>query len=97
MADSIKEPLKKRTKRSRHWEEHKTRTLVSKWSKENIQEWLKSCTRKNLILKEVSVFLRASGYDRGDEIHTLLMAYRNFNDTKRRSTRTTSQKKPPCY
>ena len=45
--------------------------------------------------------LRASGYDRGDEsckvkIHTLLTAYRNFNDTKRWSTGTARQKKPPC-
>ena len=30
-------------------------------------------------------------------IHTLLTAYRNFNDTKRTSIGTAPQKKPPCY
>ena len=72
--------------------------LVSTWSEENIQEWLKSCTRKKPIWKEVSAFLRASGYDTDDEsckirIHTLLAAYRNFNDTKCRITGTAPPKK----
>ena len=67
MAGNIEEPSKKKTKRSRHLEENETRILVSKWSGENIQELLKSCTRKKPIWKEVSIFLRASGYDRDDE------------------------------
>ena len=51
---------------------------MSKWSKENIKERLKSCTREKPIWNEVSVFLRASGYDRDDEsckvrIHILLL------------------------
>ena len=75
---------------------------MSKWSKENIQERLKSSTRKKPIWKEVSVFLRASGYDRDDDsckvrIRMLLTAYRNFNYTKRWRTGTAPQKKPPCY
>ena len=41
MADNIKEPSKKRTKRSRHWEEIETRISVNKLSEENIQERLK--------------------------------------------------------
>ena len=72
IVDSIEEPSKKRTKQSRHWKENETRISVSKWSEENIQEQLKP------IRKEVSVFLRASGYDRDDEsckvrIHILLL------------------------
>ena len=102
MAENIEEPSKKRTKQSRHWEENETRILVSKCSEENIQERLKSCTGKKPIWKEVSVFSNASGYDRDDKcckvkIHTLLSAYRNFNDTKRRITGTVPQKKPPCF
>ena len=70
--------------------------------RKNIQEQLRSCTRKQPIWKEVSVFLRACGYDRDDEsckvkIHTLLTAYRNINDTKRGSFGTAPQKKPPRY
>ena len=62
----------------------------------------KSCTRKKLICKEVSVFLRASGSDRDNRrcevrIHTLPTAYRNLNDNRCRSTGTASQKKRPCY
>ena len=49
-----KEPSKKKTKRSRHWDEKETEILVSKWSEENIQERLKSCTRKKAIWKEIS-------------------------------------------
>ena len=65
------------------------------------QERSKSCTRKKPIWEEVPVFLRASGYDRDNEsckvrIHTLLTAYWNFNDIKRRSTGTAPQKKPTC-
>ena len=99
MAGNIEEPSKKKTKRSRHLEENETRILVSKWSGGNIQELLKSCTRKKPIWKEVSIFLRASGYDRDDErcVVRIQTAYRNFNDTKRRSTGTALQKKPPCY
>ena len=93
MADNIKEPSKIRTKQYRHWEENGARILVNKWSEENIQERLKFYTRKKQIWKEVSVFLRASGYDRDDEsckfrIHKLIAAYKNFNDTKGRSTGT---------
>ena len=102
MADNIEEPSKKKTKRSPHWEENESRILIGKWSEDNIQERLKSCTRKKPIWKEISVFLRASGYDRDDEtcrirIKTLVTAYRNFNDNKRRGTGTAPPKKPPCY
>ena len=41
MTDNIKEPSKKRTKRSQHLEENETRILVSKWSEENIKGRLK--------------------------------------------------------
>ena len=102
MADNIEEPSKKRTKRSRHWEENEARNLVSKWSEENIQELLKSSTKKRQYGKKFLYFEELSAYDRDDEsckvrIHTLLTAYRNFNDTKRRSTGTAPQKKSPCY
>ena len=94
MPDNIEEASEERTKQSQHWEENETRILVRKWSDENIQERLKSCNRKRPIWKEVSVFLRASCYDRDDEsckvrIHTLFTAYRNFNDIKCRNTGTT--------
>ena len=97
-----KEPLKKKTKRSRHWDEKETEILVSKWSEENIQERLKSCTRKKAIWKEISNFLNASDYDRDDEsckvrIHTLITAYRNYRDVKRNSTGAAPPKMPPCY
>ena len=54
----------KGTKRYRQWEDNETIILVSKWSEENIQERLKSCTKKKPIWKEVFVFLRGFGYDR---------------------------------
>ena len=56
MADNIEEPSKKRTKRSRHWEENEARNLVSKWSEENIQELLKSSTKKRQYGKKFLYF-----------------------------------------
>ena len=32
-------------KRSRHWDHEETKKLITKWSEDNIQERLKSCTR----------------------------------------------------
>ena len=101
MVGNIEEPSKKRTKRSRHWEEYANRILVGKWSEEKIQEQLKFCTRKSQSGKKFSI-LRVSGYGRDDKsckvrIHTLFTAYRNFNDTKFRSTGTTPQKISHCY
>ena len=56
MADNIEEPSKKRTKRSRHWEENEARNLVSKWSEENIQQLLKSSTKKRQYGKKFLYF-----------------------------------------
>ena len=103
MADKKPEPQKKKTKRSRHWEESETKILITKWSEDNIQERLKSCTRKKGIWEEIASFLKASGYiDRDNEscktrIHTLVSAYRHYKDTKRNSTGTAPPKKPPCF
>lgn len=35
----------KSRKRSRHWDDKETKSLICKWAEENIQERLKSCTR----------------------------------------------------
>ena len=98
-------PQKKRSKskRARHWDELETKIMITKWSEENIQERLKSCTRKKCIWEEIAKFLNASGYDDRDHescktrIHTLVSAYRHYKDTKRNSTGTAPPKKPPCF
>ena len=97
------ERQKKKCKRSRHWDETETKALINKWSEENIQERLKSCTRKKSIWEEIASFINATGYQDRDyesckiRIHTLVNAYRHYKDAKRNHTGTAPPKKPPCF
>ncbi|XP_065656996.1 uncharacterized protein LOC100204154 isoform X1 [Hydra vulgaris] len=89
-------------KRSRHWDDEETKILISKWSEDNIQEKLKSCTRKKKIWQEIFLYLKACGYEDRDEemcktrIHTLTSAYRSYLN-KRNTSGTARFKKPPCF
>ena len=101
-ANKIEQPPVKKS-RSRYWEEKETKELLNIWSQENIQMRLKSCTRKKAIWQEIATHLNSCGYmDRDSEscktrIHTLVTAYRNYKDVKRKSTGTAPARKPPCF
>ena len=88
--------------RSRSWEQKETEVLLEKWGQPNMQERIKSCTRKKPIWEEIAVGVRAEGYeDRGGDqcqtrIKTLTVAYKKFIDNKRQTGMQRS-KKPPCF
>ncbi|XP_047141536.1 zinc finger and SCAN domain-containing protein 29 [Hydra vulgaris] len=100
---TVAEEKVKSKKRGRHWDDEETKILISKWSEDNIQEKLKSCTRKKKIWQEILLYLQASGYEDRDEemcktrIHTLTSAYRNYLDNKRNTSGTGPSKKPSCF
>ncbi|XP_065643562.1 uncharacterized protein LOC136075146 [Hydra vulgaris] len=100
---AVAEEKFKSRKRARHWDDEETKILISKWSEDNIQEKLKSCTRKGKIWEEILLFLQASGYEDRDKemcktrIHTLTSAYRNYIDNKRNTSGTGPSKKPSCF
>ena len=89
--------------RGRVWENRETMLLLQKWGDENIQTKLLSCTRKKPIWQEISVFLRAAGYEDRDEdscktrIHTLVSAYRAYKDECGKTGNGTPKKKPAFF
>ena len=88
--------------RSRSWEPKETEVLIEKWGQPNMQERIKSCTRKKPIWEEIAVAVRAEGYEDRDgdqcqtRIKTLTVAYKKFIDNKRQ-TGMQRTKKPPCF
>ena len=78
-------------KRGRTWEHSETVLLLEKWGEDNIQERLKTCSRKKPIWEEISVFLQAAGSEDRDceacktRIHMLVNAYRQYKDQCSRS------------
>ena len=88
--------------RSRSWEQKETEVLLEKWGQPNMQERIKSCTRKKPIWEEIAVGVRAEGYEDRDgdqcqtRIKTLTVAYKKFIDNKRQTGMQRS-KKPPCF
>ncbi|XP_020609633.1 uncharacterized protein LOC110048191 [Orbicella faveolata] len=90
-------------KRGRAWEKEETIILLEKWGEENIQQRLKECTRKKPIWQEISTYLNASGYNDRDcdscktRIHTLISAYRGYEDALSRSSNATPKKKAPFF
>lgn len=95
-------PSGNKRKRSKQWDYLETQILVQKWSEENIQNKLKSCTRKKEIWDEISIYLKAEGYeDRDSEsckmrIKTLVAAYRNYKDN-RDITGNAATRKPTAF
>ena len=67
-----------RINHGRAWRNREAMLLLQKWGNENTQTKLLSCTRRKPIRQEISVFLRAAGYEDRDEdgfktiIHTLV-------------------------
>ena len=78
-------------KRGRTWEHSETVLLLKKWGEDNIQERLKTCSRKKPMWEEISVLLQAAGSEDRDceacktRIHSLVNAYRQYKDQCSRS------------
>ena len=93
MADSIA-PQSAWAVRARTWDPKETQILLQKWGQPDIQERLKAYTKKRPIWEEISVFVRAEGYEDRDYIDyaqcqtrmkTLISAYRRFIDGQRKT------------
>ena len=89
--------------RGRTWEDRETALLLEKWGEENVQQKLRSCTRKKPIWQEIGDFLMASGYEDRDgeacktRLHTLVTAYRQYKDELKKTGNATPSKKPPFF
>ena len=85
------------------WEQKETLLFLEKWGDENIQLQLKSCTRKKPISLEIAAYLRAAGYEDGDDgscktrIRTLISAYRSYKDECAKTGNATPKKKSAFF
>ena len=89
--------------RGKVWEHKETPLLLEKWGDENIQLWLKSCTRKKPLWREIAAYLWAAGYEDRDDgscktrIHTLISASRSYKDECSKTGNATTKKKPAFF